>query len=170
MNKRIQKLVMTALFTAICCVVTMIIQIPSPLKGYVNIGDSVVLLAGWLLQPQYGILAAGLGSALADIFSGYILYAPVTFVIKGLMALNAYYCFKGFNKVLNKSMSRIISGIISELIMIVGYLIFDGILYGFMAAFATISSSFIQGFAGLILGITLVNVCEKSFMIRMRNV
>ena len=78
-----QKLVLAALLAALTCVATMIITIPSPLKGYLNLGDSVVLLAGWMLSPVYGFLAAGLGSALADMFSGYVIYAPATFVING---------------------------------------------------------------------------------------
>ena len=44
---------------------TFAVRIPSPLKGYLNLGDCAVLLAGWLLSPVYGFLAAGLGSALA---------------------------------------------------------------------------------------------------------
>ena len=47
-----------------------------------------------LLGAVLGFLAAGLGSALADLFSGYVVYAPVTFVIKGLMAFIAFYGFK----------------------------------------------------------------------------
>lgn len=57
----------------------------------------MVLLCGWLLGPIYGTIAAGLGPALADIFSGYVVYAPATFVIKALMALVAYLsgnCFR----------------------------------------------------------------------------
>ena len=84
---------MASLLAALCCVATMIIKIPSPLKGYLNLGDCVVLLSGWFLSPLYGFLAAGLGSALADVFSGYVTYAPATFVIKGIMALIAYYDF-----------------------------------------------------------------------------
>ena len=83
---------MAALFASLVCVATMIVKIPSPMKGYLNLGDCVVLLCGWLLSPLYGFLAAGLGSALADLFSGYIIYAPATFIIKGGMALIAYYC------------------------------------------------------------------------------
>ena len=75
------------MLAALCCVATMIIKIPSPLKGYLNLGDCVVLLSGWLLGPAYGFAAAGIGSALADIFSGYVIYAPATFIIKGLMAI-----------------------------------------------------------------------------------
>ena len=98
MKTKTQKIVIASLFTALCCVATMIIKIPSPLKGYVNLGDCIVLVAGWILSPTYGFLAAGLGSALADIFSGYVVYAPATFVIKGIMALVAYYGFKLLRK------------------------------------------------------------------------
>ena len=82
------------MLAALTCIATMVIKIPSPLNGYLNLGDCVVLLAGWMLSPVYGFLAAGVGSALADLFSGYVVYAPATFVIKGLMALVAYYGFK----------------------------------------------------------------------------
>ena len=75
------------------CVATMIIKIPSPMKGYLNIGDCIVLLCGWLLAPGYGFVAAGLGSALADMLSGYVVYAPATFLIKGSMALIVFACF-----------------------------------------------------------------------------
>ena len=98
MQMKTKKLVMAALLAALTCVTTMIITVPSPLKGYLNLGDSVVLLSGWLLSPAYGFLAAGLGSAMADIFSGYVIYAPATFVIKGLMAFVACIGFKLLSK------------------------------------------------------------------------
>ena len=94
MNSNTKKIVMAALMAALTCVATMIIKIPSPLKGYLNLGDCVVLTAGWMLSPLYGFLAAGIGSALADMFSGYIIYAPATFAIKGCMALIAFFGFK----------------------------------------------------------------------------
>lgn len=74
-NKAIRTLVLAALFAALACVATMVIQIPSPMNGYVNLGDCFVLLAGWVLGPVYGSLAAGIGSALADMFTGYMHYA-----------------------------------------------------------------------------------------------
>ena len=85
MFSKTKKLVMASLMAALVCVATMIIKIPSPLKGYLNLGDGIVLLAGWMLLPGYGFLAAGLGSALADLFLSYITYAPATFVIKGTL-------------------------------------------------------------------------------------
>ena len=93
MKTRTQKIVVAALLAALVCVATMIVKIPSP-RGYINLGDSIVLLAGWMLSPLYGFLAAAIGSALADLLSGYGLYAPATFIIKGIMALAVYFTFK----------------------------------------------------------------------------
>ena len=42
------------MLAALCCVATMIIKIPSPLKSYLNLGDCVVLLSGWFLGSAYG--------------------------------------------------------------------------------------------------------------------
>ena len=42
---------------ALVYVATSIIQIPSPVNGYVNLGDCFVLLSGWLLGPWYGAAA-----------------------------------------------------------------------------------------------------------------
>ncbi len=162
MRTKTQKIVMAALLAALCCVATMIIKIPSPLKGYLNLGDCVVLLAGWLLSPLYGFFAAGLGSALADIFSGYATYAPATFVIKGLMALIAYFGFKIFRNRIGNMPSRIISGILAEVIMISGYFVFEGFLYGFIPSIVNIPANAVQGVAGLILGTILIKVFEKS--------
>ena len=157
-----QKLVIAALLAALTCVATMIIKIPSPLKGYMNLGDCVVLVAGWMLSPLYGFLAAGIGSALADLFSGYVVYAPVTFVIKGLMALAAWYIYKALHKKINSPASRIISGFIAELIMILGYYVFEGFMYGFGASLVNIPANAVQGAAGLILGFVLIKIFEKT--------
>ena len=161
MNTKTKKIVMAALIAALACMATMLIKIPSPLKGYINLGDGVVLLAGWILSPIYGFLAAGLGSALADVLSGYAIYAPVTFIIKGLMALIAFYGFKFLNNKLGELPSRIISGIVAEILMILGYYIFEGFLYGFTASLVNIPPNGVQGIAGLIISIILIKAFEK---------
>lgn len=162
MNTKTKKIVMAALMAALACVATMIIKIPSPLKGYLNLGDCIVLTAGWLSSPTYGFLAAGLGSALADVFSGYVTYAPATFIIKGLMALIAFYGFKLLNKKIGNLPSRIISGIVAEIVMILGYFVFEGFLYGFIPSAVNIPANGVQGIAGLIIGVILIKVFEKS--------
>ena len=75
-------LVLSAMFAALCCVTTMLVQFPT-VAGYTNIGEGMCLLAGLVLGPWYGFFAAGIGSGLADLLAGYAHYVPGTFIIKG---------------------------------------------------------------------------------------
>lgn len=156
-----KKAVIAALFAALACVATMIIKIPSPLKGYINLGDCIVLLAGWLISPVYAFISAGLGSALADVFSGYAFYAPATFFIKGLTALTALYISRLLNKKMPTAPSQIISGVLAETVMIGGYYLFEGILYGFGSALVNIPANAVQAAAGIILATALITVLKK---------
>ena len=157
-----RQLVFAAMLAALTCVATMIIKVPSPLKGYLNLGDCVVLFIGWMLSPVYGFVAAGLGSALADLFSGYITYAPATFIIKGVMAVIAFGGFKLLHNVAGNLPARIISGVVAEIFMVAGYFVFEGFLYGFIPSIVNIPANGVQGAAGLILGCVLAKMFEKS--------
>lgn len=162
MHSKTKKIVISALLASLCCVATMIIKIPSPLQGYLNLGDCIVLLSGWLLAPGYGFFAAGLGSALADLFSGYVIYAPATFIIKGCMALIAYFCFKLMGKKLGKLPTRLIGAVLAEIFMVLGYYVFEGFLYGFVPSAVNIPANAIQGAAGVIIGVILIKFFEKA--------
>ena len=60
------------------------------------------------------------------------------------------------------SFARIFSGIAAEIIMILGYFLFEGTLYGFGPSFVNIPGVLIQGFIGLIIGVVLINVFYKK--------
>lgn len=162
MRQNIRTLVTAALMAALACVATMIIKIPSPMKGYINLGDSVVLLAGWVLPPAYGFLAGGLGSALADLFSGYPVYVPATFVIKGMMALIARGGFALLRSKLGETAARILSAAAAEVMMIIGYFIAAGFLYGFGPAMLNVPANAVQGIASVAIGILMINFIKKS--------
>ena len=125
-----KQIVFTALFAALCCIGTLIIAIPLP-NGYFNTGDVFVLLSGWCLGPIYGSAAAAIGSALADVISGYSLYAPATHLIKGFNAFIAYTVCLFWKKCIKKEsldiLSRAFSAVCGEAIMILGYFLFESI-------------------------------------------
>ena len=150
-HDQIQRLVLAALMAALSCAATLVIQIPSPMNGYVNLGDGLVLLSGWLLGPGYGFAAAGLGSALADLMTGYTHYAPATFMIKGLMALIA--C---------RLKPRWLSGLLAEGWMVLGYFLFACLLMGEgWAAASSIPGNLAQGAVGLAAALALERVTKR---------
>lgn len=165
MKNKTKKLVLAALFAAIICVGTLI-TVPVPVtNGYVNLGDCVVLLCGWVLGPAYGFVAAAIGSSLADLILGFGVYAPATFVIKGLMALTAYYVFRLLGKNSKYLLPRIVSALASEIIMVSGYTAFETFTYGFGGAIANIVGNIVQGAFGIIAGTLLINAFVKKKLI-----
>lgn len=161
-QNKIFKIVSAALFAAIVCVATMIVKIPSPAtNGYFNLGDCFVLLSAWFLGPVYGALAAGIGSALADILSGYVQYAPATFVIKALMAVAAYFIFKALSK--KSFIGKLISGISAEAIMVLGYFGYEAVILSYgMAAAGSIFSNVMQGIVGIVSAVAIATVINKN--------
>ena len=90
----IRKLTTAGVLAAAIVLLTTLVSIPIPGGlGYVNLGDMGVLLAGMLLGGGWGALCAGVASAISDVLLGYTIYAPATFVIKGLVALVAGLLF-----------------------------------------------------------------------------
>ena len=164
-DSKIKKMVLTALLAALTCVATMIIQIPSPMNGYVNLGDCFVLLSGWLLGPWLGFAAGGIGSMLADIFLGYTHYAPGSLVIKGLVALVAALLYRVIAKT-NAYVGMAVSGIVSECIMVLGYFLYAGLilgkgLMGEVGAIASVPGNCFQAAVGIIAGVLLMYLLNE---------
>lgn len=147
------KLTYAALFAALCCVATMFIKIPVPMQyGYVHAGDAVVLLSALLLGPWWGALVAGLGSAMADVLSSYIIYAPGTFIIKAAVALCAAYLFRA-TAAKKPVPFAFVSGAAAELVMVAGYFLYEYYILGYGAgAIADIPGNLLQGASGAIAG------------------
>lgn len=159
--KRILMLVMTALIAAMTCVATMILVVPSPTGGYMNLGDAVVLLGAFLLGPVYGAVAGGVGAALADLLAGYTVYIPATLVIKALMGGAAGLLWRAAGKSW-RTAGLVICGIAAETIMVVGYWLYDGILMGSLAGSAVgIPSNLVQAAFGIAAGTLLAAALRK---------
>lgn len=163
MKTKTQKIVISAMLAAFTAVLTLAIKIPSPIGGYINLGDALVLFSGWFMSPLYGFFAAGIGSALADILLGYAAYAPATFLIKGLMAVTAHFFFRLLQKKSKPLVSMLISGALAELVMILGYYLFEAVFfYGFMASTANIPANILQGIFSLFMGALITNALNKK--------
>ncbi len=158
--------VIAAMLAAMVCIATMVITVPTAGGGYVNIGDSIVILSGWLLGGAYGALAAGIGSALADVLSGYAFYAPATFVIKALMAFVVSLNVKMFKDMKNRVIPIVVSSVLAELIMLAGYFAFEAAMLGTGPATLSIAGNAVQGLVCLVLGNVLIPVISKIKAVR----
>lgn len=156
MNNNLKKLILAALFAALSCVATMSIRIPTPgTGGYIHPGDAIVILSGVILGPVWGFLAGGIGSALSDLIGGYFIYVPITFVIKGLVALAAGLLYQKVGKNQKSRYIAVIFGGVADIILVAGgYFVCEFFIYGAGAA-ASIPANIIQGVGGLVISCIL---------------
>ena len=125
-----------AIMTSLATMVTLVLYIPYPVtNGYFNLGDTIVMLGGFILGPIGGFIVGGVGSALADMIVAPI-YAPITLVVKGFEGMAVgYFCSKTL-KTARLGKWDITGVLVGSLIMLVGYLIGEVLLWGFGAAIA----------------------------------
>lgn len=158
----VKSLVTAAVFTALVVLATMVIQIPMPLtEGFINIGDTMIFVGAALFGGRFGLLIGGLGSALADLLSGYGHWAPWTLVIKGLEGLFAGILVYPIVRDSFKP-ARVLLGLaLAGVWMVVGYFLASWIIYGSAAvAASSILGNILQAAASLVLSIPLIQVLK----------
>ncbi|MBE5792251.1 MAG: ECF transporter S component [Clostridiales bacterium] len=157
-HDRVLKIVLSGLFAAVIFVLTAFVPIPLG-HGYANAGDVFVVLSGVMLGPWAGLAASGVGSALADLYLGYSVYAPATFIIKGLMAVCAFFVHKA---VTNKHIKTVIVYLVCEIIMVLGYFLFETLFFGIGIAIADVLGNLLQAAFSAGAGIALTTVLMKT--------
>jgi uncharacterized membrane protein len=153
-NSRIAaKLTLAAGLAATTTVATMLIQIPiPPTRGYLNFGEILVFTSALLFGRFVGGLAGGIGSAMADIITGYGYFAPYTLIIKGLEGFLAGAIRDG------KSTRRDFLGwFVGAVAMVTGYFLVEAYVMGFgvPAALVEVPSNTIQVLSGAVIAIPL---------------
>ena len=138
-NETIRKLVLSAMFAALCCVATMIVQIPT-VAGYTNLGECMCLLAG------------------------YAHYVPGTFLIKGLVALIAALLLRPLLKKGEKIpfWRLAVIELPSEVVMVLGYFGYKALILGKgLSAAASIPNNLVQAAIGIVLSVLLYTALSK---------
>jgi uncharacterized membrane protein len=147
----IRRLTTAGVLAAAIVLLTTLVSIPMPGGfGYINLGDVGVLLAGMLLGGGWGALCAGAASALSDVLLGYTVYAPATFVIKGLVALVAGLLFAKTQKKI-----RFAALYPAALIVPAGYFLYESLLYGTATAIPNILFNTLQCLVGAVVATIL---------------
>lgn len=123
-NRTTRRICLTALMAAIIYVFTAHIHVPSH-TGYTHVGDGFLYLAASLFPAPFAAAAGAIGAGLADLLSGYGIWAPGTVIIKVLTA----FCFTNRReKLVNK---RNVLGILPALVLCVGgYYLYEALITG----------------------------------------
>lgn len=187
-----KKIVLNGVMIALVFLATVFTRIPGPIPpGYINFGDAVIMVTAILLGKNSGLVAGAFGSALADIIApGGIIFAPITFVVKGLegyfigrithvdkyenITKNSAETDREKSELLNKNagkyeIRKIAAIITGALIMVAGYFIAELTVlklvdpnFGYTAAISELPFNLIQGGVSAVLGYALSTLLEKA--------
>ena len=153
---KLRTLILAAMFAALTCVATMIIHIPSPIGGYFNLGDCMVLLSAFVLGPVWGTAAGGIGSALADVICGYFVYAAA--LIFCAFAKNGSRFGKTFS-------GSLLGSVAAEIIMVVGYFLYELPLFGYAPSLeSAVTTNLPQAAVGLVAGMALFTLLDRTHL------
>lgn len=152
---------LTVGFTILVMVTTLLIRIPIPGGGYFNFGDVVIVFCGLYAGRKSGLIAGGIGSAIADLI-GFPLFAPITLLAKGALGF-----FAGIGKNY-QGLMRNLMPIIGGILMVVTYFIGTWIMptFGKAAAVADLVPNLIQASLGFVGGRLLYAAYVKIEMIK----
>ena len=165
--KRTSITVLTAMMMCIIMVAIFVFRIPIPFtQGYVNLSDGIIFIAIYVLDRKHSVAAASLGCMMGDILGGFAMWAPWSFVIKGIMALITVLIIDAFA---DRKMShrgrmavRIAAMTCGGLFMTFGYFIAERIMYGTWAVAALgIPWNIGQFVCGIILALVITSALHK---------
>lgn len=161
-------IVFTALFAALICALTFFPKVPTPIGGYIHVGDSMIYLASNILPFPFGMLAGGIGGSLSDAIGGYWIYVIPTFIVKNINGLMFYILKTKGAKII--SVKSVIAAALSSAVTVVGYFFVNGLLFTWKGAIASTPSEIAQGAGALIVFILVGLAFDKSRLTSKINV
>ncbi len=146
-----KELTITAMFIALTLIFTYFVNIRLPIAGnggLIHLGNVPLFMAAMLYGKRTGAITGAVGMGLFDVLSGWAAWAPCTFVVVGLMG----YTVGAITEKKKSMFYRILAIIAALAIKVVGYYVFESVLYhNWVAPLGSIPGNIIQvGVAGIV--------------------
>ena len=163
MSEKTKDLTLTGLLIALVTVATMMITIPVPAtEGFIHAGDGVIFFIAVFFGRKKGAIAAGLGSALADLLLGYSMWIIPTLIVKSIMGyIVGYIAEKGTRP--HIGVFDLIAVSVGAIWMASGYLVAGSFIKGSLSvALAGLPWDLVQGFGGVALFVPVALAMGKT--------
>ncbi len=156
---RAKLLTLSAVLGALIFVATAYLpRIPIPGgMGYVHIGDAFLYLAASILPMPYAMAAGAIGAGLADVVTGFAIYAPGTILIKA--ACVPFFTAKKNKLLCARNITAIVPGAV---ICVGGYYIYEALIYqSFITPAANLLFNLVQGVASAVIFVIMAFLFDR---------
>lgn len=160
-NSRTLRITLLSSLTALVAVFTILVRVPTPTGGYINLCDVAIIFSASAFGPVSGLIAGGLGTAIADALGGYMQYAPISFVAHGVEGLVVGLIL---GTGINGYLKRILAALAAVIIVPLGYFLLAGaFLLGFATAAVEIPANALQALVGAVFGLIVSEAVRRSY-------
>ena len=162
-KKNALKVAVVAVLTAVVVVFTMIVRIPTA-KGYLNLCDVAICFIAFTFGPWTAFIAGGLGTALADLITGYALWAPTLFAVHGVEGFLVALIVRQKSGKAIPVFKKLLAGIVCIATVTLGYFVLAGIfISGFSVAAAEVPGNIAQSGVGVVLGLAVSYAVQRAY-------
>lgn len=157
----IKELAIDGMFIALTFLFTWIVNIKLPFLlsngGLIHLGNVPLIIAAMVYGKRTGALAGAFGMGMFDIFSGWIAWAPCTFITVGLMGF-----FIGLIAMRKSMAYKLLAIGVATFVKIAGYYIFEAIIYkSYIVPLASIPGNVVQVLLAAVIALPIVNILTK---------
>ncbi|MDD3057445.1 MAG: ECF transporter S component [Sphaerochaeta sp.] len=162
-NRNALKVAMVAVLTAVVVVFTLVVRIPTA-KGYLNLCDVAICFIAFTFGPWSAFIAAGLGTALADLISGYAQWAPISFVVHGVEGLLIALIVRQKGNEAVSFARKLLAGLVCIATVSLGYFALSALFISTVSvAAAEIPGNIAQSGVGFVLGLGVSSAVKKAY-------
>jgi len=165
-------IVQISLMAAITFIATSVIHIPT-FMGVLHLGDSMIFLSAILFGRKKSAISSAVGMCLFDLMTGYTMWAPFTFVIKGVMGYIAGTIAYRKNYEGNNFSNNLFAFVVAGIWMIAAYYLGGAIILTFISkefalnqalivSLKDIPTNILQVVGGIVLALPLITALKSK--------
>lgn len=172
-TNRTFQLVLSAMLITLVFVATLFLNIKLPIAangGLVHLGSAMLFVIAILFGPKYGFIAGAFGMGLFDLVAGWTLWAPFTFITRGLQGYIVGKIAWGNGRSGQSTSWNVTAILVSIPFMLAGYYVCERVLYNsWVIPFASIPGNLVQNSVGLAIAVPVAIVLKRVTVLMHSN-
>ena len=158
-------LILTSLLVSLVFVATLLLNIKLPIAangGLIHLGTAMLFIVSILFGPKKGAVAGAVGMGLFDLFGGWIMWAPITIITRGIQGYIVGKIAWSNGRRGTSFAYNLLAMLVSVPITVAGYYIGESILYqSFIIPLASIPGDLVQCAVGIAVAIPVCAMLKK---------
>lgn len=158
-------LILTSLLVSLVFVATLLLNIKLPIAangGLIHLGTAMLFIVSILFGPKKGAVAGAVGMGLFDLFGGWIMWAPITIITRGIQGYIVGKIAWSNGRRGTSFAYNLLAMLVSVPITVAGYYIGESILYqSFIIPLVSIPGDLVQCAVGIAVAIPVCAMLKK---------